>query len=174
MGLIDQVLVQGEDSLLHQALVKEAGITSSLNGGINWGLGNMLNYKGPMLWLTWFIHDPGVNEETILGVVDSTIESLRSEPLDEATLERAKVKWRSNFYDNVSQSFGFGRADLLAALALFDDNPSQINEFEKAILQVTPELVLATAQEYLRPTNRTVFVLEAGGAAPTQEAAANE
>ena len=174
MGLIDQVLVQGEDSLLHQALVKEAGITSDLNGGINWGLGNMLNYKGPMLWLTWFIHDPSADEEAILDVVDSAIESLRSELLDQEALDRAKVKWRSDFYDNVSESFGFGRADLLAALALFDDNPSRINEFEEAILQVTPELVLATAKEYLRPENRTVFVLEAGAAEQTEEGAADD
>jgi predicted Zn-dependent peptidase len=74
----------------------------------------------------------------------------------------------------VSESFGFGRADLLAALALFDDNPSRINEFEEAILQVTPELVLATAKEYLRPENRTVFVLEAGAAEQTEEGAADD
>jgi len=174
MGVIDQVLVQGEDSLLHQALVKEAGITSGLNGGINWGLGNMLNYKGPMLWLTWFIHDPSADEEAILDVVDGAIESLRSELLDREALDRAKVKWRSSFYDNVSQSFGFGRADLLASLALFDDKPSHINDFEEAIRQVTPERVLATAKEYLRPENRTVFVLEAGAAEQTEEGAADD
>lgn len=174
MGLLDQVLVQGEDSLLHQALVKEAGITSGLNGGINWGLGNMLNYKGPMLWLAWFIHDSDVDDEAILDIIDSTVESLRKEPLDPETLERAKVKWRSSFYGNVSQSFGFGRADLLASLALFDDKPSQINEFEEAMLKITPEQILATAQEYLRPTNRTVFVLEAGGAAQSEGDATND
>lgn len=174
MGLIDQVLVKGEDSLLHRALVKEAGITSELSGGINWGLGNMLNYKGPMLWLTWFIHDPDVAEETILEVVDSTIASLRSEPIDKETLDRAKVKWRSEFYDIVSQTFGFGRADLLASLALFDDKPARINEFEAAMLEVTPELVLATAKEYLRPMNRTVFILEAGVPEQTDEVVPND
>jgi len=174
MGLIDQVLVKGEDSLLHRALVKEAGITSELNGGINWGLGNMLNYKGPMLWLAWFIHDPDVDEETILEVVDSTIAALRSEPIDKETLDRAKVKWRSEFYDIVSQTFGFGRADLLASLALFDDKPARINEFEAAMLEVTPELVLATAKEYLRPTNRTVFILDAGVPEQTEEVVPND
>ena len=174
MGLIDQILVQGEDSLLHQALVKKAGITSELNGGINWGLGNMLNYNGPMLWLAWFIHDPDKNEATILDLVDDVVDSLRNEPIDSATLDRAKVKWRSNFYDDVSQTFGFGRADLLASLALFDDRPEQINEFEKNILKVTPEQILATAREYLRPTNRTVFALEAGAADQTEEEATND
>jgi zinc protease len=174
MGLIDQILVQGEDSWLHQALVKDAGVTSDINGGINWGLGNMLNYKGPMLWLAWFIHDPDVDEEAILDLIDGTVAPLRSTAIDHELLERAKVKWRSDFYDNVSQSYGFGRADLLAALALFDDKPERINEFEAAIEAVTPELILATAKEYLRPSNRTVFALGAGAAEPTEEVDADD
>jgi hypothetical protein len=65
--------------------------------------------------------------------------------------------------------FGFGRADLLASLALFDDNPSQINEFERGMMAVTPELIQKTATEYLRPTNRTTLVLEAGAAEKEQD-----
>lgn len=174
MGILDQILVQGEDSLLRQALVKDTGITSDVTGGINWGLGNMLNYKGPMLWLAYFIHDTDVGEDRILDIVDGVIESLRAEPISQDVLDRAIIKWRSDFYDNASQSFGFGRADLLASLALFDDKPERINEFEAAIMQVTPERVLATAKEYLRPNNRTVFVLEAGAAEQSAEVAANE
>ncbi|MEJ2603777.1 MAG: pitrilysin family protein [Gammaproteobacteria bacterium] len=171
MGVIDQILLQGEDSLLHQTLVKEAGITSSVSGGINAFLGTMLNYNGPMLWQAYLIHDPEVDAGRIGGLVDGVIERLRSEPVDTSTLERAKVKWRSSFYDYLGSMYGFGRADLLASLALFDDDPSKINEFESEIMAVTPELVLQTAREYLRPTNRTVFVLEAGGA---QEDASDE
>ena len=54
------------------------------------------------------------------------------------------------------------KADLLASLALFDDNPALINSLEDNLRKVTPELVLSTAKEYLRPTNRTILVLEAG------------
>src|SRR6185437_9183440 len=50
MGLIDQILVQGQDSRLYQKLVRETGIASGIQGGINIGLGNMFNYRGPMLW----------------------------------------------------------------------------------------------------------------------------
>src|SRR5205085_1826578 len=49
MGMMDQLLVQGDDSLLYQELVKRRGFTGEVNGGINM-LGNMFNYKGPMLW----------------------------------------------------------------------------------------------------------------------------
>lgn len=174
MGLLDQILLQGDDSWLTQAFVKEEGITSGIGGGINAGLGTMLNYKGPMLWLASFIHDSDIDEARLLSVLDGVVNKVRTEPVDNETLERAKVKWRSAYYDNINSSFGFGRADLLASLALFDDKPQQINDFEARILAVTPELLLETANEYLRPSNRTVLVLEAGAAEAQQEVAGNE
>ena len=174
MGLLDQILLQGEDSLLYQALVKDEGITSNVDGGINPGLGSMLNYKGPMLWLASFIHDADVTEARILDVLDGVIEQVRTEPVDAETVARAQVKWRSRYYDNVANFWGFGRADLLASLALFDDNPQQINEFEAEMATVTPELILQTAKEYLRPGNRTVLVLEAGAAEATEGVASND
>jgi predicted Zn-dependent peptidase len=174
MGLLDQVLLQGEDSLLHQALVKREGITSSVDGGINAFLGHMLNYKGPMLWQAYFIHDEDVDQKRIIGVIDEVIEQVRNEPLDGEVLARAKMKWRSDYYDVVTENFGFGRADLLASLALFDDRPELINEFEGRILEVTPEQIRQTAMEYLRPTNRTVLALEAGAGNSAGEAAGND
>jgi hypothetical protein len=43
--------------------------------------------------------------------------------VDTATLERARVKARSAYYTDLDRLFGFGRADLLASLALFDNDP---------------------------------------------------
>ena len=169
MGLIDQILLQGDDSLLHQALVKEAGMTDGVGGGINALLGNMFNYKGPMLWTASFIHDSGISRDDVLTVIDGVFDGLKNQPVDQAILDRAMVKWRSAYYDEINSYFGFGRADLLASLALFDDNPAQINEFEKGMLAVTPEMIQKTAQEYLRPTNRTTLVLEAGAAEKEQD-----
>ena len=95
--------------------------------------------------------------------VDEVIDRLRNEPVDQATLDRAVVKMRSGLYDIVSDFYGFGRADLLAALALFDDDPARINSLEAQFRVVTPELLQATAREYLRPTARTVLTLEPTG-----------
>jgi predicted Zn-dependent peptidase len=174
MGLLDQVLLQGEDSLLTQKLVKEEGFTSAVSGGINALLGNMLNYRGPMLWTASLIHDGKVTEAEIVAAIDSVIESVRTDAIDADTLKRAKVKWRSQFYNEVSASFGFGRADLLASLALYDDDPGSINRFEAEIMKVTPEMMIQTAKEFLRPTNRTILVLEAGAANERQEVSENE
>ena len=174
MGLLDQILLQGEDSLLYQALVKNEGVTSNVTGGINALLGNMLNYKGPVLWLASFIHDADVTDEYIVATIDGVIESVQNVAVDAETLARAKVKWRSSFYNNASATFGFGRADLLASLALFDDDPYRLNSFEIEINKVTPELLQKTAQEYLRSSNRTILVLEAGAGEDSSEVAAND
>lgn len=174
MGLLDQILLQGEDSLLYQSLVKNEGITSGVGGGINALLGNMLNYKGPMLWTASFIHDANVKEERIIATINKVIESVQDTPVDAEMLARAKIKWRSSFYNDVSATFGFGRADLLASLALFDDKPDRINSFEAEMDKVTPDLIKKTAQEYLRSSNRTVLVLEAGAGEEDAEVAAND
>jgi predicted Zn-dependent peptidase len=49
--------------------------------------------------------------------------------------------------------------DLLASFALFDDNPARVNSLVSEFEKVTPALIQKTAQEYLRPSNRTVIVL---------------
>ena len=49
---------------------------------------------------------------------------------------------------------------LLASFALFDDDPSRINKIEEEFKKVTPALMQKTAQEYLRPGNRTILVID--------------
>jgi len=159
MGLIDQLLVQGDDSLLYQELVKHRAFTGELTGGINL-LGNMFNYKGPMLWTVSLIHDSASTPDDIVGAMESVIVPLRTKPVDQALLDRALVKFRSSLYDDLGALNGFGRADMLASFALFDDNPSRINDIEAQLRKVTPTLVQKTAAEYLRPENRTVLVVE--------------
>lgn len=165
MGLIDQILLQGKDSRLYQALVQRRGLTGDVNGGINSELGNMYDYQGPMLWQAYLIYDKDKSSDSILAVIDSTISPLRTTPVDQATLDRALVKARSSFYDDVDELFGFGRADLLASFALFDADPSKINDIDREYRKVTPDLIRKTAQEYLRPENRTILFIEPKGGA---------
>src|SRR5579862_8207539 len=95
MGLLDQMLVQGDDSLLYQELVKKRGFTGSLDGGINSPLGDMFDYNGPMLWAASLIYDPGVKPEQILSATDGVIDGLVAKPVTAAALERSVTKLRS-------------------------------------------------------------------------------
>jgi zinc protease len=166
MGLLDQMLTQGDDSLLYEELVKKHGYAGQISGGINVDLGDMFDYDGPMLWTTYLIHDPSVTADEIMASVDNVIDSLQSKPVEQKVLDRNLTKMRSYIYDSIAQFGGFGRANMLACFALFDNDPSRINALEANFRGVTPEAIQATAREYLRKTNRTVLVLEPGAAAP--------
>jgi zinc protease len=161
-GLIDQILAQGSDSLLYEEMVRKRGLTGEVDAGINMGLGNMFDYSGPMLWITAFFHDTDVPSDRLVEAFDTSVASLRAKPVDQATLDRALVKMRSRLYASLETFAGFGRANLLASFALFDDNPARINQLESEFSKVTPAMLQQTAAEYLRPTNRTVYVVTPG------------
>ncbi len=159
MGLLDQILLQGHDSRLYQALVQERGYSDAVTGGINSGLGNMFNYNGPMLWDGSLVHDNTVTADSIIAVLDREIKKLETSGVDQALLDLAIVKMRSSFYDQINELYGFGKADMLASFALFDNNPARINTLETEFRKVTPALMQKTLREYLRPTNRTILTI---------------
>lgn len=165
MGLLDQILVQGQDSRLYQELVRERGITGGVQGGINIGLGNMYNYNGPMLWTVAFVHDPTKSREEITSALNEVIEGIRTTPVSQEELRRAQTKIRSSLYSNIDPATRFGMVDLLAVGAMWENDPKWVNRLERGFAQVTPELLMRTAREYLRPTNRSILVIEPGAAA---------
>ena len=167
MGLLAEMLVQGDDALLRQELVQKRGLTDSVEGGINNQIGNMFNYQGPMLFAADLTFDTTTKPETVISAMDTVIEPLRSKPVDQRSLDRALVKLRSDLYDTLGELSGFGLTDMLASFALFDDDPGRVNSLVSEFRKVTPEILQKTAQEYLRPTNRTVVLIE-----PAQAAAA--
>lgn len=157
MGLLDQILVQGDNGLLVQKLEKEKGFTSDVNGGINY-LGNMFNYKGPMLWMYDFTYDKDTSRKEVLSAIDEVMTNLK-DTIDQEMIDKAVVKIRSQLYDELGGTFGLGRADLLASFALFDDDPERINTLEDKFKKVTPETIEKTIDAYLRKTNRTILTV---------------
>lgn len=158
MGLIDQILLQGKDSRLYQSLVQEKGYTGNVGGGINIGLGSMFDYNGPMLWTSSLIYDSTLSPDSIIKQYDIEIEKIKSVKTEDIQL--AMVKARSGLYDAMGGTFGIGKVNLLACFALFDDDPSKINKIESEFKKVTPELIRATAEKYLAPTNRTILIID--------------
>jgi predicted Zn-dependent peptidase len=160
MGLIDQILLQGNDSRLYQALVRKGGYTGDIEGGINYPLGSMFDLNGPTLWMSWLFHDRNRSADEILKAFDAEIEILRTTPVDQATLDLAKVKMRSALYGEAEALSGFGLANLLASFALFDDDPTLVNRLEDEFAKISPAQIQRTAEQYLRRTNRTILTVE--------------
>jgi predicted Zn-dependent peptidase len=164
MGLIDQILLQGDDSRLYRKIVQEEGIAGEVGGGINADLGDMFDYRGPMLWSFSFTHDPTHSRDQITRAVDEVIEGIRTKPVTAAELERARTKMRSDLYGTIDSGGRIGLINLLAVYALFDNDPQAVNRIEEGFAKVTPALIQKTAQEYLRRTNRSIYVIEPGAA----------
>jgi zinc protease len=169
MGLIDQLLVQGQDSRLYEALVRKRGLTGGVSGGTNADLGNMFDIKGPTLWTVSMIHDADKSTDEIIKTIDEEITRLQTTPVTKEELDLALVKRRSRLYADYESFVGFGRANLLASFALFDDDPARINRLEDEFRKVTPDLIMKTAKEYLRPTNRTVLTITPKAAGPADQ-----
>jgi predicted Zn-dependent peptidase len=112
-----------------------------------------------MLWDGSLIYDNNVSADSIIAVVDREIKKLETQGINQQMLDLAMVKMRSSLYDQISQLYGFGKADLLASFALFDNDPNRINKLESEFKKVTPELMQKTIREYLRPTNRTILTV---------------
>jgi len=173
MGLIEQMLIEGNDALLYKELAQKRGMTDSVEGGIN-ALGNMFNYKGPMLLFADVRYDSATKADDVLKAMDAAIDPLREKPVDAQLLERSKVKLRSAMYDSMGEFGGFGLMDMLASFALFDDDPARVNTLEEKFAQATPALIQKTAQEYLRPGNRTVIEVQPKAKDSAMQAAPQE
>ena len=79
--------------------------------------------------------------------------------ISQQDLDLAIIKLRSSFYDEMSHTFGFGKADMLSCFALFDDDPGRINSIESEFRRITTDVVTKTVREYLRPENRTILIV---------------
>jgi zinc protease len=155
MGLLNQILLQGDDSMLVQEIVKKRGYASAVDGGVN-ELGNLYDYRGPMLFTASLIHDDSATSAQIMSAVDGVMQRVIDQPVDAATLRRAQTKLISDLYDQEG-NLGLGKVDLLACFALFDDDPDQINTLVENFKKLTPEDLQAAAKQYLRPQNRTIL-----------------
>jgi zinc protease len=175
MGLLDQALLQGDDSALHQELVTRRGITGNVSGGTNF-LGNMFNAQTPLLWTASMIHDAAFDTDAVVEAFDVAVEPLRAAPLTPEAFERAVTKARSSFYDSLSSTVypGFGRADVLASFALIDGDATLINQVDQRFSDLTPDLVHQVARDYLRPDGRAILSVNptAGAGEASEEATA--
>src|SRR3989442_11156142 len=108
-----------------------------------------------MLWLVSWFHDRGLPADSLVAVVDREVAALQSQPVDAATLARAKIKLRSSLYDIVEQFSGLGKLDLLASFALFDNDPGELNRLEAQVEKGTPAPLPPAAPQDPPPQNPT-------------------
>jgi zinc protease len=154
MALLVQIMQGDDSSRWYQRLVKEKELTLDLTGGLNY-FGNEFDYTGPMIMTTRTTYKPGHTADEVLKEMDAVTADVVAKGITDKELADAKVRFRSNFYSQLESSFG--KAHLLSVLALFRDDPNQINSLLTPFENVTAAQVKAAAARYLVASNRTVI-----------------
>ncbi|HYV25840.1 MAG TPA: insulinase family protein, partial [Pyrinomonadaceae bacterium] len=154
MALLVQILLGDDSSRWYQRLVKEKELTLDLSGGLNY-FGNEFDYSGPMIMTTRTTYKPGHTADEVLREMDAVLAEVTTKGITEKELSDAKVRYKSNFYNQLESTFG--KTHLLSVLALFRDDPNQINSLLTPFERVTAEQVRDAARKYLVVSNRTVI-----------------
>jgi predicted Zn-dependent peptidase len=87
--------------------------------------------------------------------MDSVLAEVAQNGVTDKELADAKVRYRSNYYNQLESTFG--KAHLLSSLALFRDKPAEINNALAPFETVTRDQIKAVAKKYFVPENRTVI-----------------
>ncbi len=156
LSLLDPLLVGDESARWFQKLVKDTQLATSLYGGFNL-LGNNFDFDGPMLYTVRVDYKIDRKATEVLAAMDDVIGEIQRNAVTAEDLSRARTAFESGFFEEIEGGNipGFGRANLLAAFALFDDDPNKINTILQELQKVTPADVQEAARRWLVPANRT-------------------
>ena len=166
-AVVGELLHNGQASLLYQALVKEKQVALSVDGGVNWPLGNPFEYDGPTLLTSFIVYPPKLKENDVLSAYDGVIANLAEGGPSSEAMDRIRAKMRSDWYGGLE--IPVERASVLSHATLFDGNPQRVNEIPDELAKVTPEEVKSFVRKYLVSTNRTIIDRVPAAAPPGQK-----
>ena len=112
-----------------------------------------------------------VDVAKVEAVVDEELRRLLAEGPTMEELQRAKTGYRAGFIRGIERIGGFGgKADVLAACAIYEDDPGCFRESLATIAAATPAQVRDVAQRWLGKPSHS-FVVEPGARTPLAEEA---
>jgi zinc protease len=150
-----ELLHNGQASRLYQSLVKEKQKAVSVDGGVNFPLGNPFEYNGPTLLVSFLVAPANTSEDALIAAYDDTIADLARRGPDAAELDRIRSKMRSDWYGQLE--IPIDRASSLSHAVLFDGNADRVSSIPDEINGVTADDIRTFAAKYLVKTNRTII-----------------
>jgi predicted Zn-dependent peptidase len=156
LSVLDPLIVGDESARLYQRLVRQDRLAISAIGAFNF-LGNNWDVRGPMLFTVRVDYLNDKTADQVLSAVESVLAEVRDKGISESELKQAKTALRSAFLEELEGGFmpRFGRANLLAAFALFDNEPGRINTILEELDNVTVDDVKAAAGRWFVKSNQT-------------------
>jgi len=149
LQVLSAVLQSGQSSRLYQILVKDKEMVSNVGGVMDEKRGVGALYTSATL-------RPGAKTEDIEAAIYAEIERLKTEPIADWELQKAKNTTRRNLINGLASSIS--RAITIGQYTVYYNDPNLINERLNKVSAVTKEDVQRVAKQYLVDTNRTVVI----------------
>ena len=141
------ILSGGRSGRFYEAIVREKQLATNVSAGSS-------ESRGPGLFNVVGMTQPGKSVADLEAAIDTEIEKLKTGPIADWEIEKARTGARSGFVNSVGSSLQ--RAVLLSQYAMFYDKPDLINTRAESIAKVTAADVQRVARQYLVKTGRTV------------------
>jgi len=149
VSVLSTVLATGRSSRLFESVVRQRQLAPQINAGKGESRGTgLLRIVAPL--------SPGQNVAALEAAIDAEIEKLKSAPVADWEIEKARSAARRNLVASLDSSLQ--RAILLSQYAMFYDNPGLINTRADRIAAVTAADVQRVARQYLVADNRTIVI----------------
>ena len=162
-GLLDQILGAGARLAgSTRSWSAKRGLTGGVDAGINFGLGNMYDYRVRCSGASSPSTTPTSPPDSLIAAIDAVVEPLRTTPVDQATLDRALVKMRSDSTRRWSSSRA-SAARICSRRSRCSTTTRRASIGSRRDSRRSRRRYRsATAQEYLRRGNRTVYLIKPG------------
>ena len=152
LGIINSILSNGDSSRFYQRMIK--GDEIALQADTNYD-----ERRGPGYFATTVVFKPGVTAEHGREVVWSELEKLKTAPVSDVELEKAKNQVLRSLFSSNSQSSlqrSLARAEMLAEYTAFFGNPSLIDADVTAYMKVSPADIQRVAAKIFTKEGLTV------------------
>jgi zinc protease len=147
--VLQQILAGGRSSRFYERIVREQQLAVSVQAFTP-------NSRGPRLFGIEVTPAANVPIAQVERTVYEEIERLKSGPISDNEIERARNAARRQFMGSISNSLALARN--LAENALYYGDPGRINTRWDRLAKFNAADVQRVAREYLTPENRTVVV----------------
>jgi zinc protease len=158
IGVMATILSGGRSARFYESVVRQ----KQLSSGVSAFAGES---RGPGLFRISGTVLPGKTLTDLEAAIDAEIERLKTEPIADWEIEKARTSARRAFVSSLGSSLN--KAIQLSQDALFYDQPNRINTREERMNKVTAADVQRVARQYLVKAGRTVVLTVPKAAAPT-------
>jgi len=154
-AVVAELLYRWKASILYQKLVQEKKLAVSVDGGVNWPLGNQFEYNGPTLLAAFIVYPNEVKESDLLNAYNSAVSSLATDGPSTSELDTAITNLRSDWDRQLE--IPVDRAEVMSLATLFDGTPAMVNDIPNELESVSAANVKEFVTKYLAKTNRTII-----------------